>query len=303
MSAAPQDLRRRLADLVEEARVADRLDELCAAFDELTRIPAAAQEDGAGELPGRFGLVGESPPMQALYALLERVAPTHVPVLVQGETGSGKELVARALHEHSRRRRKPFFAVNCAAVPAQLLESELFGHTRGSFTGASADRVGHFEAADGGTVFLDEIGDMPLEMQSKLLRVLQEGEVRPVGSNKVRHVDVRVVAATHRDLPRMCKERTFREDLYFRLNVVTLHLPPLRERPGDVPHLVRHFLRRIAAEVGRPLELAPEALAALVAWSWPGNVRELENELRRAAVLARGRIERADLSPRLLGGV
>ena len=296
------DLKARLAALVDEARAAGTLDELGADFDELTR-PEPARAKTPSNAPGRFGLVGDSPPMQALYALLERVAPTDVPVLVHGETGTGKELVARALHDHSRRRRKPFFAVNCAAVPAQLLESELFGHKRGSFTGAVADRMGHFVAADGGTVFLDEIGDMPLEMQSKLLRVLQEGEVRPVGSNKVQHVDVRIVAATHRDLRVMCTERRFREDLWFRLNVITLELPPLREREGDVAHLARHFLHHMATEVGRPLELAPDALAALEAWRWPGNVRELENELRRAAVFSGDRLGREALSPKLLEGV
>lgn len=296
------ELRERLVALVAEARAAGRLDELRADFEDLARHEPQTPE-AADQLPGRFGLVGASAPMLALYELIERVAPTDVPVLVLGETGTGKELVARALHAYSRRRRKAFFAVNCAAVPAQLLESELFGHRRGSFTGAIADREGHFVAADGGTVFLDEIGDMPLEMQAKLLRVLQDGEVRPVGSNQVRRVDVRVVAATHRDLEALCAERRFRQDLLFRLNVVTLRLPPLRERAGDVAPLARHFLRRIGAELGRPLELDPGALAALEAWSWPGNVRELENELRRAAVFSAGRLERGSLSGKLRGAV
>jgi two-component system response regulator GlrR len=218
-------------------------------------------------------------------------------VLVQGETGTGKELVAKALHERGSRSSKPFLAENCAAVPADLLESELFGHKKGSFTGAIANRVGHFVAADGGTVFLDEIGDMPLAMQAKLLRVLQEGEVRPVGSNQVTHVDVRIVAATNKDLRAMCVERTFREDLYFRLNVVTIQLPPLRERKGDVPHLVRFFLGRICEEMGRRVEVTPEALELLTAWRWPGNVRELENEVRRAVALSDGSIGPGDLSP------
>ena len=300
------DLRERLAALVAEAREAGRLDALRSAFDELAADEteeAVASARPALDLPGRYGLVGDSPKMREVFALIERVAPADVPVLVQGETGTGKELVAKALHQESKRRRKPFFAVNCAAVPAQLLESELFGHKRGSFTGAVVDREGHFVSADGGTVFLDEIGDMPLEMQSKLLRVLQEGEVRPVGSNQVLHVDVRLVAATHRDLAAMCREKRFREDLYFRLNVVTIWLPPLRERPGDVRLLAQHVLAGVAEELGRPLELSEEALGALEAWRWPGNVRELENELRRAAVFSGQRIERDVLSPRLLEGV
>jgi transcriptional regulator with GAF, ATPase, and Fis domain len=217
-------------------------------------------------------------------------------VLVLGETGTGKELVARALHDRSRRAKKTFLAENCAAVPASLLESELFGHKKGSFTHAIADRPGHFVAADGGTLFLDEIGDMPLEMQSKLLRVLETGELRPVGASQSVRVDVRVVAATHRDLPTMVRERAFREDLYYRLNVVRIVLPPLREREGDVELLARYFLGRFALP---GVELAPEALAALCDHPWPGNVRQLENELRRATALTRGRIERSDLSAEL----
>ena len=191
-------------------------------------------------------------------------------------------------------------AENCAAVPADLLESELFGHKKGSFTGAIADRPGHFVAADGGTVFLDEIGDMPLPMQAKLLRVLQEGEVRPVGSNKVTKVDVRVVAATNKDLRAMCAEGSFREDLYFRLNVVTVQLPPLREREGDVRHLVRFFAGRIGEEMGREVEVTEAALELLERWRWPGNVRELENEIRRTAALSRGPVGPEDLSPAIV---
>jgi transcriptional regulator with GAF, ATPase, and Fis domain len=225
-----------------------------------------------------------------------------VPVLVHGETGTGKELVARALHESGRRAKKPFLAENCAAVPAQLLESELFGHKRGSFTGAIADRPGHFVAANGGTVFLDEIGDMPLPMQAKLLRVLQDGEVRAIGSNTSVKVDVRIVAATNKDLRAMCAAKTFRDDLYFRLGVVTITLPPLRERDGDVRLLARAFAARVAAEMGRgPIELSEAALAALERWRWPGNVRELDNEIRRAIALlpaARSTIEPGDLTSR-----
>jgi transcriptional regulator with GAF, ATPase, and Fis domain len=244
----------------------------------------------------RFGMVGDSPPMRALFDLLAKVAPSDVSVLIQGETGTGKELVARALHEHSTRKSKPFLAENCAAVPANLLESELFGHKRGSFTGAVVDRAGHFVAADGGTVFLDEIGDMPLAMQSKLLRVLQEGEVRPVGSNKMIKVDVRIVAATNKDLAAMCRAHSFREDLYYRLTVVTLSLPPLRDRAGDVRHLARFYLETIGRELGREIPISADALAALERWRWPGNVRELENVLRRAAVFSKGEIGVADLA-------
>jgi transcriptional regulator with GAF, ATPase, and Fis domain len=255
---------------------------------------AAELEREATELPGRYGMISAAPSMQKVFDLIERVAASDVPVLIHGETGTGKELVAQALHVRSRRAKKVFLAENCAAVPAGLLESELFGHKKGSFTHAIADRPGHFVVADGGTLFLDEIGDMPLEMQSKLLRVLESGEIRPVGSSQTLTVDVRIVAATHRDLVQMVRERRFREDLYFRLNVIKIALPPLRERPGDVELLVRHFMRAFAPP---GTELAPEALEALVAFRWPGNVRQLENELRRATALTRGVIGRADLSP------
>lgn len=256
---------------------------------------------GNVDVAGRFGMIGSSPAMLEVYALLEKVAPSDVPVLIQGETGTGKELIAKALHAHGRRRGKRLLAENCAAVPENLLESELFGHKKGAFTGATVDREGHFVAADGGTVFLDEIGDMPLPMQAKLLRVLQDGEVRPVGSNTSRRVDVRIVAATHKDLVQAVKDGSFREDLLFRLNVITIHLPPLRDREGDIERLALGLLPGIAAEVGRDAALSEEALAALSKWRWPGNVRELENELRRAVALSEGRIEASDLSPRILG--
>ena len=295
------DLRQRLEQLIADARARGLEHELQGWWEELRAAerPAAAADGTA--IPMRFGMVGDSAPMRALFELLAKVAPSDVSVLIQGETGTGKELVARALHEHSRRKHKPFLAENCAAVPASLLESELFGHKKGSFTGAIADRPGHFVAADGGTVFLDEIGDMPLAMQSKLLRVLQEGEVRPVGSNKTVKVDVRVVAASNKDLPTMCREGGFREDLFFRLNVITLALPPLRERAGDVAPLVRFYLAKIGAELGRAIAIRPDALAALERWNWPGNVRELENVIRRAAVFARGEITLAELPPAIAG--
>jgi transcriptional regulator with GAF, ATPase, and Fis domain len=290
----------RLSALVAEARAAGEYPALAAAWRRLAREVAAP---APGAPPGCFGMIGDSPPMRELYDLLGRVAASEIPVLVRGETGTGKELVARALHDASPRAAGPFLAENCAAVPAGLLESELFGHVKGAFTDAVADRKGTFVEADGGTVFLDEIGDMPLEMQAKLLRVLQEGEVRPVGSNRTRRVDVRLVAATHRDLTARCAEGLFREDLLYRLDVVTLQLPPLRERGEDVELLARHFASRAAEQVGREVVLSDAALEALRAWRWPGNVRELENEILRAAVLADGEIRPEDLSPRLLEGV
>jgi len=253
----------------------------------------------AGELPMRFGMIGESPPMQKLFDLLERVAPSNVPVLIHGETGAGKELVARALHAHSPRKGKPFVAENCAAIAPTLLESELFGHVRGAFTDASRDRKGTFVTADGGTVFLDEIGDMPSDMQSKLLRVLQDGEVRPVGASKALAVDVRVVAASHRDLAAMVAAGSFREDLLYRLNVITLQVPPLRDRKPDLPYLAAFLLERIAEEQGGEARaLTADALAALAEHDWPGNVRELENVLRRASALAPpgAPLDRSDLA-------
>jgi sigma-54 dependent transcriptional regulator len=292
------DLRRQLAALVAEAKAAGRFAELEAAWRELQSSPAAAP---AAAVPMRYGLVGDSPKMRALFELIGKVAPSDVSVLILGETGTGKELVARALHEQSKRAKKPFMAENCAAVPENLLESELFGHVRGAFTGAAGDRQGHFTAANGGTVFLDEIGDMPLAMQAKLLRVLQEGEVRPVGSNKTHKVDVRVVAATNKDLAAMCKQGTFREDLWFRLNVVSLQLPALRERKGDVAHLAHFFLGRCNAETGRQVGLSVAALQVLEAQRWPGNVRELENVLRRASVFAKDEILPEDLGLKLGG--
>jgi len=289
-----------LADAREHGRLATFAQRLQAATDEARG--AASEDAPKGSIPMRFGMVGASPALGKVFALLEKVAPSDVAVLIQGETGTGKELVARALHEYGARKDEPFLAENCAAVPAELLESELFGHERGAFTGAVADRAGHFVAADGGTVFLDEIGDMPLPMQAKLLRVLQDGEVRPVGSNASKKVDVRVVAATNKDLRAMCAAGTFREDLYFRLNVITIELPPLREREGDVAHLARFFIGRMKDEIGLEATITPAALEALSRWRWPGNVRELENEIRRAVALSGGRVDVDVLSPNVQGG-
>ena len=294
-----------LGKLHEKAESAGALTELAGLLDQAAsrarNAAHAAPAPTAADFPGRFGMIGQSPAMVALFDLIERVSASRVPVLVHGETGSGKELVARALHTGSPRASKTFLAENCAAIAASLLESELFGHVRGAFTDASRDRDGSFVAADGGTVFLDEIGDMPMEMQAKILRVVQEGEVRPVGSNKVRKVDVRLVAASHRDLGAMVKRGEFREDLLYRLNVITLEVPALRDRPGDVDLLTDFYLRRMSAEDSSALAtLTPAARAALNAYSWPGNVRELENEMRRATALLSGTsIDVSDLGPAL----
>jgi Nif-specific regulatory protein len=245
------------------------------------------------------GIVGASPALRRVLDEAAQAAPTRATVTILGETGTGKELVARAIHRASDRAGGPFIAVNCAAIPATLLESELFGHERGAFTGAVAARRGKFELAHGGTLFLDEIAELEPALQAKILRVLEHGEVQPLGSERSRHVDVRVVAATNRDLRAQVEAGQFRDDLYWRINVITLELPPLRERREDLPLLVRHFLERLGAELGRgPLGLHPEAEAALVGYDYPGNVRELENVLRRAATLAPGpEIGLKDLPP------
>jgi transcriptional regulator with GAF, ATPase, and Fis domain len=243
-------------------------------------------------------LVGASPAMQAVYRSLELIAPSEEPVLVLGETGTGKELVARAIHARGPRREREFVALNCAALPETLLESELFGHVRGAFTGADEARAGLFEVAHRGTLFLDEIGDMGPRMQASLLRVLQSGELRRLGSRAPARVDVRVIAATHRDLEKQVRRGEFREDLYFRLNVLRLDLPPLRERPEDIPQLAREILRRIVR--GRELpELSPRLIACLMAQRWPGNVRELENVLRQLAVLGERELDAQHLPERL----
>jgi DNA-binding NtrC family response regulator len=243
----------------------------------------AAETDGAPF----HGMYGTTPAMQAVYRMIRRAARTDVTVLVTGESGTGKELVARALHEESRRRGKPFVALNCSALPSELVESELFGHTKGAFTGAVKDRGGLFEAAHGGTLFLDEIGDLGPLAQAKVLRALENGEVMRVGGTRSTQVDVRVIAATHRPLEQMVADGRFREDLLYRLKVITVSLPPLRERRDDLPLLAEHFLRHFAARYGRPAQgLAPEAMAALLRHAWPGNVRELRNVIEGALVMA-----------------
>ncbi len=242
-----------------------------------------------GEAPASgSALIGRSRAMQAVYKQIGRVASTGATVLIRGATGTGKELVARALYQHSDRAGKAFITVNCPAIPQTLLESEFFGHERGAFTGATQRRIGRFEQANGGTIFLDEIGDLPAETQAKLLRVLQERAIQRVGGDELIPVDVRVLAATHRDLEAAIKESEFREDLYYRLSVVTLHLPTLKEREEDVPELVRYFVRRYASEFGgAETYIQPEAILHLQRQLWPGNVRELENVVRQALLIAR----------------
>jgi len=238
-------------------------------------------DDAADQL-----LVGTSPAMRKLRAALDRLASQDVSILIRGESGTGKELVARALHERGVRRKRRFVALNCGAIPESLIDSELFGHAKGAFTGATADRPGVFVEADGGTLFLDEIGDMPMAVQARLLRVLQEGEVRPVGGSGVRTVDVRVIAATHVELTAAVEQQRFRQDLFYRLNVVVLSVPPLRDRFEDLPILAAHFLRKHGGTT--PMSLSPDALDAMMSYPWPGNVRELENAIMHAVALRQG---------------
>jgi transcriptional regulator with GAF, ATPase, and Fis domain len=250
------------------------------------------------ETSGQFsGIVGKDPRMQVIYGLIEDIAPTEATVLIQGESGTGKELVARAIHKLSPRQDKPFIVINCSAYPATLIESELFGHEKGAFTGAIRQKSGRFEQAHGGTVFLDEIGEIPLSAQIKLLRVLQTQKFERVGGEKTVAVNVRILAATNKNLLEEVKNGNFREDLYYRLNVIPIHLPPLRERRNDIPLLARHFLERFAAAQGkRIVEFSPEAMRLILDYAWPGNVRELENIVEHATVLAKsGRIEALDL--------
>jgi two-component system nitrogen regulation response regulator GlnG len=238
---------------------------------------ASGPDDGADRL------VGRSPAMQEVYKAVGRVAPQNVTVLIRGESGTGKELVARAIYQHSPRADRPFLAVNCAAIPDALLESELFGHEKGSFTGADQRRIGKFEQCNGGTLFLDEIGDMSLLLQAKMLRVLQQQQFERVGGNHTIATDVRVITATNRDLEQMVEAREFRADLYYRLSGLTVYLPPLRERTSDLPLLLEHFLRRFAPDLEKDVRgIAPEALDILLAYPWPGNIRELQNVLRQA---------------------
>jgi two-component system response regulator HydG len=254
----------------------------------LTRSNEVLQSEMEKEYPVS-GIIGSSPLMMSLFGKISKVAPTDATVLIQGESGTGKELVARALHTQSRRKDAPMISVNCAAIPETLIESELFGHEKGAFTGAASLRLGLVEAADGGTLFLDEIGELPLEAQARLLRVLQEGEIRRVGSVQSRKVDVRLIAATHRNLKELASKAQFREDLYYRLNVLELHLPPLRDRSHDVIELAEFMLVRSCEKMNRSLmQLTDASRQAILQYQWPGNVRELENAIERAVILADG---------------
>jgi transcriptional regulator with GAF, ATPase, and Fis domain len=255
----------------------------------LAVLEPVRQADEAPVLDSCEGIVGRSPALLGALRAVSQVAPTQATVLITGESGTGKELIARAIHRNSRRRDGPLVKVNCAAVPAALIESEFFGHERGAFTGATGRREGRFMLADGGTIFLDEVGELALELQAKLLRVLQEGEFEPVGTSRTRRVNVRVVAATNRDLQGEVRAGRFREDLFYRLDVFPVHLPPLRDRPGDIPLLVAAFVDRLSRQLQR--RFAPpsrDCLRQLQAYDWPGNVRELHNVVERAGITARG---------------
>ncbi len=269
----------------------------------LAHVPAMLPET---EQPAATGdvLVGGAPAMQQVYKAIGRVAPQDVTVLILGESGTGKELVARAIYQHSKRASAPFLAINCAAIPETLLESELFGHEKGSFTGAERKRIGKFEQCNGGTLFLDEIGDMPMTLQAKILRVLQEQAFERVGGNETIQTNVRVIAATNQDLPRAVAQGRFRSDLFYRLSVFTIHLPPLRERGSDLPLLVDHFRKRFNKELNKEvLQIHPETLAILRAHSWPGNLRELQSVIKQALLQATGPVLLPEfLPPSLTGG-
>src|SRR6266550_4492048 len=262
------------------------------------RAPKQSEELGAH----KFGdIVGKSAALRNVLNQVEVVAPTDSTVLLLGETGTGKEIIARAILNVSSRSNRPYVKLNCAAIPSGLLESELFGHEKGAFTGAVLQKIGRFELANGGTLFLDEVGDIPLELQPKLLRVLQEQEFERLGSTRTIRADVRLVAATNRDLVQLTAEKEFREDLYFRLNVFPIRIPPLREREGDIPHLVRHYVNKYAQRMNKRIETIPEEImAALCRYTWPGNVRELQNLIERAVILTSGKVLRlqfSDLQP------
>jgi formate hydrogenlyase transcriptional activator len=257
-------------------------------------VAAVARFGSAGQdaSPRRFEqIIGNSPALESVLEQVERVAPTDSTVLVQGETGTGKELIARAIHNLSSRCGRPFIKLNCAAIPFDLLESELFGHEKGAFTGAIAQKIGRFELADKGTLFLDEVGDIPLLLQPKLLRVLQEQEFERLGSGRTHQVDVRLVAATHRNLVEMVKRNEFRSDLYYRLNVFPIPLPPLRARREDIPALVEHFVEIYAHRMDKQIEhIPPETMSALTSHQWPGNIRELQNFIERSVILSSGNV-------------
>ena len=278
----------------EEVKAKDDIERYTQVFDQITTILSKVE---AKELfPG---IVGQSKIMRGLFTQILKVAPTDSTVLISGESGTGKELVAASIYEHSLRKGKPFVKINCVAIPENLLESELFGYEKGAFTGATSQKMGKFEVAAGGMIFLDEIGDMPLTTQAKLLRVLQEKEFERVGGNRTIKVDVRFIIATNKNLPEMVRQGQFREDLYYRINVFSIYLPPLRERREDIPYLVDHFLERNQKQV----HISPKALQIITGYSWPGNIRELQNTIERAAVLTETETIEAIHLPAHIAGV
>jgi formate hydrogenlyase transcriptional activator len=296
----------------ENAAVLDERNETAFRYEDLSRgdgslnvstdLPSARLKprwfapEGEHDLEGFEGIVGSSAALMEVLDLVRTVAPTDSTVLIEGETGTGKELIAGAIHARSKRRDRPFVKLNCAAIPLGLLESELFGHERGAFTGAVVRKIGRFEAADRGTLFLDEIGDIPLELQAKLLRVLQEGEFERLGSNQTHRVNVRLVAATNRDLLKLVSEKRFRSDLYYRLNVFPIPVPPLRDRAEDVPLLVRHFVNKYAERMQKRIDETPLwAMDVMGDYSWPGNIRELQNFIERSVILTTGKTLRPPL--------
>ena len=267
----------------------------------LSSLPAPEARTADPDARASFhGIIGRSPAMQEVYRIIERTKNNRATVLVTGESGTGKEMVARAIHYNSTFASAPFIAVNCGAIPDQLLESELFGHVKGAFTGAATNRVGFFQAADGGTLFLDEIGNATPAVQAKMLRAIQEKEVTMLGSTKPQRVEVRLISAANTDLQAMIRQGTFREDLYYRINLINIHIPPLRERAEDIPLLVDHFNARFSKEQGQgPLRIPARFMDALIAYPWPGNVRELENLVHRLVILKGGSVEMDDLPPHL----
>jgi len=305
IDSAVEAMKRGAADYVTKPF---KMDEILLVLDKALAQRALHRELESlrGEVEQRYrfgGLIGKSKQMHTVFELIRRVARVRSTVLITGRSGTGKELVAKAIHYNSARKGKPFVAINCAAIPEMLLESELFGHVKGAFTGATDTKPGLFEVADGGTLLLDEIGELPGAMQAKLLRTLQERQVRRVGATRAVEVDVRLIAATNHDLNALVGEGRFREDLYFRINVISIDVPPLVEHPEDVPLLVQHFLERFAAEHGRPAPaMSPEAFKAIMSYEWPGNVRELENAIERAVALSTGdTIQPSDLPGTVTG--
>ncbi|WP_369855175.1 sigma-54-dependent transcriptional regulator [Candidatus Thalassolituus haligoni] len=293
MDMAVEALKAGAFDVVAKPLDIARLRELVAAALQLTRVPVHLES-----LPSSDALLGRSGAMMALKDKIQKVARTQAPVFIHGESGTGKELVARLIHHQSSRADNPFIPVNCGAIPKDLMESEFFGHKRGSFTGASADKDGFFKAAEGGTLFLDEVAELPLDMQAKLLRVIQEKATRAVGSEHESPIDVRILSASHKDLAKMVEEERFRQDLFFRLDVIQIAVPRLRERQEDIPTLINHFIRKYSREWGMPeASVGRDAMAALMDYNYPGNVRELENILQRAVTMAEGdEINQLDLN-------